>query len=95
MKKTVFLLLILLLPQTVLAEQGEISNEKACAAVLCLYGQSEGVMELGEECKLVLEMYYSINHVDTNSCEATKELRRQFLNSCKENIYSTEELVDC
>lgn len=95
MKKIFFLLLILLPHQTVLAEQGKVSNEKACAAVLCLYGQSEGVMEIGEECKLVLEMYYSINQVDENNCETTKELIRQFLNSCKENIYPTEELVDC
>ena len=95
MKKTFFLLLILLLPQTVLAEQSNVSNEKACAAVLCLYGQSEGVTEIGEECKLMLKMYYSMNQVDKNNCEATKELRRQFLNSCKENIYPTEDLVDC
>lgn len=95
MKKTFFLLLILLLPQTVLAEQDNIANEKACAAVLCLYGQAEGVAKIGEECRLVLDRYYSLNQVDGNNCEATKELRRQFLNSCKENIYPTEELVDC
>ena len=95
MKKTFFLLLILLLPQTVLAEQENISNEKGCAAVLCLYGQYKGVTEIGEEYKLVLKMYYSINQVDENNCEATKALRRQFLNSCKENIYPTEDLVDC
>ncbi|NOR64624.1 MAG: hypothetical protein GQ468_01255 [Candidatus Scalindua sp.] len=93
--KTFFLLLFFLLPQTVPAEQGNISNEKACAAVLCLYGQSKGVIEIGEECKLVLEMYYSINQVDENNCEATKALRRQFLNSCKDNIYPTKDLVDC
>ena len=64
MKKTFFFLLILLLPQTVLAEQNNVSNEKACAAVLCLYGQSEGVTEIGEECKLMLKMYYSMNQVE-------------------------------
>jgi hypothetical protein len=95
MKKIIFVLLILLLPQTVFAEKNNNSNEKACAAVLCLYGQSEGVIEIGDECELVLKMYYSINQVDENNCEATKELRRQFLKSCKENIYPTEELVDC
>jgi len=95
MKKTLFLLLVLLLPKAVLADQDIVSNEKACAAVLCLYGQHKGVNEIGEECKLVLEKYYSMNQVDKNSCEVTKELRRQFLNSCTENIYPTEELVDC
>ena len=95
MKITLFLLLSVLLCQTVLAEQENVSNEKACAAVLCLYGQYKGVNELGEECKLVLDMYYSMNQADENSCVATKELRWQFLNSCRENIYPIEDLVDC
>jgi hypothetical protein len=95
MNKTIFLLMILLLPQTVFAEKSNNSNDKACSAILCLYGQSEGVIEIGDECEPVLKMYYSINQVDENNCEATKELRRRFLNSCKENIYSTEELIDC
>jgi hypothetical protein len=95
MEKIIFVLLIFLLPQTVFAEKSNNSNEKACATVLCLYGQSVGVNEIGDECELVLENYYSIQKVDENNCEVTKEQRRRFLNSCKENIYPIEELIDC
>jgi hypothetical protein len=95
MKKTFFLLLILLFPQTIFADPDNNLNEKACATVLCLYGEAEGI-EAGEECKLVLENYYSINqNSERNSCEETKKLRKLFLNSCKENISPVDNLVNC
>ncbi len=96
MKKIFFLLLIVLFPQTIFADQDNISNEKACAAVLCLYGEAEGV-ETSEECKIVLENYYSINQNSefNSSCEETKNLRKLFLDSCKENIYPVDNFVNC
>lgn len=95
MKTTFILLSIIFFPLTIFAEQDNNSSEVACTAVLCLYGEAEGV-EAGEDCKLALEKYYSINQKSVRtSCEETKNLRKLFLNSCKENIYPVDNLVNC
>ncbi len=94
MKILVILCFLLLLSQSVFSSQATYTNS-ACAAVLCLYGEAEGV-EASEECKLALENYYSINqNSERNSCEETKRLRKQFLNSCKENVQPVDDLVNC
>ncbi len=92
MKILIILCFILLLSQSVFAKQ---DPDSACAAVLCLYGQAEGVQP-SEECKGALETYYSLGQNDDHTiCEETKSLRKLFLTSCKENIAPVDDLVNC
>lgn len=76
---------------------GNGAEDLACLMVLCLYEKNVQGDPTSQGCAPTIDAYKKITKFKHGNflCEATKELRKEFIKQCSGNTYPEDKLVDC